>query len=372
MATAAHRKINRIMGTRNGRIALGWLAMAVIATGALLLVRSGQSGGADPVADSVPAGSESQAASASASRSAAGAGSPSASGRSSQHSPSAAGKSTSPEGGPTTRTLGCKAKPSSCGYPDETNTGVPAGTKLKAEVSQMTIRKSGVYSGLNIRGGLVIEADNVTVKNSRIRCVDGNHGNCVQLGERHNTIQDSEIGGGASGHDYTASAAAIYSGGTSNTNKILRVDIHHTDDGLRMDGGTTLQDSYIHALASGVNGSHSDGSQSCGGSGMSFLHNTIWGGNNDAVFLQGGDCGSNDASPLRDVVVNNNLFLCLDEPGNGSSYGISVGRALNVSITNNHFDRGWQAGPVGIFWDNSLSSLAGNVYDDNGKPIPGP
>src|SRR2546423_12808670 len=32
----------------------------------------------------------------------------------------------------------CAAKPSSCGYPDATNTGVPAGTTLKAVPSQVT------------------------------------------------------------------------------------------------------------------------------------------------------------------------------------------------------------------------------------------
>jgi hypothetical protein len=278
-----------------------------------------------------------------------------------------AGRSTAAAPGGKTLTLGCKHRPSACGFPDATNTGVPAGTTLQAMVSDVTITKSGTYSGLNISNSLVVEADHVTVKNSRIRCGSGD---CVDLEGKYDTITDSEIGGGASGTDFTSADFSVYSGGTTNTNKVIRVNMHHADDGMRMDGGTTLQDSYIHDLSSGLGGSHSDGIQSCGGGAMSFLHNTIQGGNNDAIFLQGGDCGSNDSHPLTNVVVNNNLLLFGDRPDNGSSYGISVGRALQVTITNNHFDRGWEVGPVGTFWTNSLTSFTGNVFDDDGHPIP--
>ena len=76
----------------------------------------------------------------------------------------------------------CAAKPSSCQYPDATNTGVPGGATLKSVPSQLTsgpgwsynatgknvivTGKGTVLSGLYISGTLTINASNVTVKMS--------------------------------------------------------------------------------------------------------------------------------------------------------------------------------------------------------------
>jgi hypothetical protein len=150
------------------------------------------------------------------------------------------------------------------------------------------------------------------------------------------------------------------------------LNLHHSDDGLRLDGGTTVRDSYLHDWSNGDGGSHSDGVQSCEGSHMSFIHNTIWGGNNDAIYLQGGGCGS--GPNITDIVIDNNLLLAFYTPGNQSGYGISVLRASNVSITNNHLDhKGWQVVPIGTPGPNDqVSAYQGNIFDDDGKPVPAP
>src|SRR5262249_10893160 len=149
-------------------------------------------------------------------------------------------------------------------------------------------------------------------------------------------------------------------------------------DGFRLDGGTTVRDTYVHDLSDGLNGSHSDGSQSCGGTYMQFIHNTIVGYNNDPIFLQGGDCGSNVASTLDHVLVDDNLLICTD-----SSSPTSVGLGRNIPIPNNPLDRGWQAAPIGIYVANTLvqakttltpttaSNWAqdNNIYDDDGTPV---
>src|SRR5580692_4123219 len=73
----------------------------------------------------------------------------------------------------------CAAKPSACGYPDATNSGVPSGTTLKTVPSQISsgpgwswnattsvlaVTGSGtVLTGLYIPGTLEIDASNVTV-----------------------------------------------------------------------------------------------------------------------------------------------------------------------------------------------------------------
>ena len=78
----------------------------------------------------------------------------------------------------------CAATPSSCGYPDASNTGVPSGTVLKSVPGQVSsgpgwyynaagndvivTGKGTVLSGLYIPYNLVINASNVTVKNVQV------------------------------------------------------------------------------------------------------------------------------------------------------------------------------------------------------------
>jgi hypothetical protein len=300
----------------------------------------------------------------------------------------------SPGGG--TQTLGCIPTPHLCGFPDATNTGMSnpnlprvngtdctkiSATAITVISGDCVIKTAGTYSNLDISGALDIEADHVTVSNARIRG-EGGDGGC--LCGSYDMLVDAELGGGANGTTYTGVGSGLYSGGNQSTHNVIqRVNIHHTDDGFRLDGGTIVEDSYVHDLSSGLNGSHSDDSQSCEGTYFSFIHNTFLGGNNDPIFLQGGDCGSNDAFFLDHVLVDHNLLTSLHEPDNISGYGISIGRGRNITITNNHFDRGWQVASIGIYLSNTLvqdqttltkttasnwNSL-GNIYDDNGDGV---
>src|SRR5882724_11752015 len=81
-------------------------------------------------------------------------------------------------------TVNCAATPSSCGYPDATNTGVPGGTVLQlvpaqvssgpgwyynAAINTVIVNGNGtVLSGLFIPCTLQISASNVTVSNVQI------------------------------------------------------------------------------------------------------------------------------------------------------------------------------------------------------------
>lgn len=209
-----------------------------------------------------------------------------------------------------------------------------------------------VISGLDIEGSLDIAADNVTVKNTRVRGI-GEPSWIVSLAT-HSTLQDVEIGGGASGTDWSL-ATAIYTGGNNSGNKIIRVNMHHTQDGVRLDGGTTLQDSWIHQLNYN-GGAHSDGIQATQGDNDVIRHNTIEGGNNDSIFLQttGGD------PQIHNVTIDNNLLLGTTSGSALSSYGVSNETASNVSLTNNVFNRTWQVGPTG----GSFVTFSGNTYTD--------
>ncbi|MGN6246082.1 MAG: hypothetical protein ACTHQ3_20725 [Motilibacteraceae bacterium] len=242
-------------------------------------------------------------------------------------------------------------------WPGPGTTGVPAGVRLRAIPGDYRVTTPGaVVSGLDIEGSLIVSADRVTVRDTRVRGV-GQRDWLVSLWTR-TTLQDVEVGGGRSGSDPSL-ATAIYSGGSASGNRIVRADIHHTQDGIRLDGGTTVTDSWIHDLV--TDGSvHSDGVQLATGSHSVLRHNRIEAGNNDAVFLQttGGD------EPIRDVLLDGNLLLGTTSGQVVSSFGVSNETASDVRLVHNVFNRTWQVGPMA----GAFAQSSGNRFTD-GSPV---
>src|SRR5262249_2131558 len=133
-------------------------------------------------------------------------GTPTAAPTSSGPAPTSTSTSTSSNPLPPTGT-GCAAHPSSCGYPDASNTGPRAGVALRAvpgQVSQGTgwhwdtrgwLAADGdgaVLDGLTIPNNLNISASNVTVRN--VRVIESGEGFGISLRHAQNvTIEDSEI-----------------------------------------------------------------------------------------------------------------------------------------------------------------------------------
>jgi hypothetical protein len=62
----------------------------------------------------------------------------------------------------------CFASPHACGYPDPTNTGVPAGTTLTPSGSITVSRPGTVISDVDVTGTITITASNVTIEDSRV------------------------------------------------------------------------------------------------------------------------------------------------------------------------------------------------------------
>ncbi|HEY5183837.1 MAG TPA: hypothetical protein VIM19_02785, partial [Actinomycetes bacterium] len=150
------------------------------------------------------------------------------------------------------------AVPSS--FPSGSSTGVPAGTALTAVSGDYTVSTAGaVVSGLDISGSLTVTAANVTVKNTRVRC-SGVSSFCVSLEGTNTVFTDGEIGGGANGTTFNNSAIGVWmggSGGTATDHQVLRTNIHHVMQGPRMDGDSTLADSYVHDMST-ASGVHSE------------------------------------------------------------------------------------------------------------------
>lgn len=239
-------------------------------------------------------------------------------------------------------------------FPGSSNTGVTAGTTLTKVSGNYTA--TGSVSNLDISGGLVIKGSNVTVKNVRVRC-EGVADFCVSVNGNGDTLSGAEIGGGADGASWT-SAIGVWAGGDSGSATSTRLDklnVHNTSDGLRIDGYTTVSNSYIHELNYN-NGIHADGDQTTSGPHIVFEHNTFVGGTNCTIFLQPtGD------QPISDVKIDNNLLQPDDRQGQMTSYGICVDPAVTgVSVTNNHIAAsGWQVGPAsqGYRWASWLNNV---------------
>ena len=236
----------------------------------------------------------------------------------------------------------CITVPSNCGYPDATNTGVPAGVTLTNSGSVTVNTNGAVIQNLRITDGqIIVNANNVTIRNVRIT-------GCTYYpidyasGRTGLVIEDTEI---ASDCPQTT-ACMSFSNYTAR-----RVKCSGGSDGFKANSNVTIEDSYIYGLAV-TQDSHNDGIQSTGGSNVTLRHNTI-DTNTAGVAIQ---FGSADTGWL----VTNNLVRATGWAFNGGS-----GTANNV-FTNNRFVRvpGWY-GPASL--GGSGNTWSGNYYDDTGE-----
>jgi hypothetical protein len=237
----------------------------------------------------------------------------------------------------------CIVSPHVCGYPDATNTGVPAGTVLTNSGCVTVSTNGATVQNLNITDcNITVNANNVTIKNVKISgCtfypIDySSHTGLI--------IQDTEI---------SSTCSQTTAGMSFDNYTAIRMHVHGTSDGFKADNNVTIRDSYIHDLWVTAD-SHNDGTQSTGGSTVTLQHNTYDVGT-------GGVCiqfGSSDSG----WTVVDNLFHCNGWMING---GTSVN---NSSFTNNRFAK--VAGGYGpASFDGTGDTWTGNYYDDTGAAI---
>ena len=247
----------------------------------------------------------------------------------------------------------------STGTPSASNTGVPSGTSLRVHNGNLTITAAGtVVDGLDVTGTIIVKADNVTIKNTRVRGVTSNKYTTplihFQSGHTNLVVQDSEL--------IPSSPSAVHYGIIGWNFTLDRVEIAKVVDGVHIIGSNTVvRNSYIHDVrAYTVNGSttHSDGVQIQIGSNHRLVNNTIEGGYNAAIqvtqdrgvtsdlqvtgnYMDGGMCTVNLAEkaygPLRGVVISGNTF------GRSTRvYDCAVVNPITtiLSVSNNYFTDG--------------------------------
>jgi hypothetical protein len=261
-----------------------------------------------------------------------------------------------PTGSAAGGTKGCMADPSACGFPDGTNTGVPAGTVLK-QSGDITISTPGeVVTGLQVNGTVTITASNVTLKDSLIIPDSGDPAIAVSYDHVSGVvIENVEINGGK----HSPSSVGVQGSGFT-----LEADnIHGTADAVDVDSNDVVKDSWIHDLW--VSGSdHTDGVQSAGGSNVTISHNTIdaTANSTNSAIIIGADLG-----PISNTLITNNLL----DGGSYTIYAGSDGQYSSgvITITNNRFADDADYGLTSFAPDGGSIIFTGNVLDGSGAPI---
>jgi hypothetical protein len=356
---ARHRskRLPALLRSGRGRWSLGLvLVLAAAAVTVALLPNGDYSGLADPVR-SAAAWLDSHPGSPSASPvspSAPGSPSPSAKASSPSAAPSRSPKSSTPgriaiiDPG----RANCAPKPSACGLPDATNTGVPAGTALSVVNDNVTVTKAGtVIDRKDIRGCVRVQAPGVTIRRSKITCPDfyviasfrdEYSGNGL-------VVEDSEISCG----DTRGTALG------DNNVTARRLNIHSCENGFDIDASFTVQDSYIHDLFQGEE-AHTDGIQLAGGARITINHNTIFDNSGTSAIISHPNANS-------DVVVANNLMA-------GGAYTLYCPRdtSRNFRVVGNRISTLFYptGGDFGPWTDcDKVAELRGNIWDNNLKPV---
>ena len=281
----------------------------------------------------------------------------------------------------------CAAKPSTCSYPDATNTGVPAGTTLKSVPSQVTsgpgwsydattkavvVSVNGtVLSGLNIPSNLTINASNVTVKN--VQVVTGGGFGISLTHTTGVTIENSTISGlNATTGRVNAAISDVYGDSTGMVIKDNNISYFRT--AVQISAGL-VDGNYIHNPGY-VAGDHTNGVAIDGGAtgNLTIQNNTIFNslGQTDAITLGVSTVGA----LVANKTVQNNFLA----GGGYSLYGGSGRDNLtsNIVVKGNrfgqlYFPKGGQFGPVAYYEHTGTGNTwSGNTWDTTGQAIPSP
>lgn len=185
------------------------------------------------------------------------------------------------------------------GFPTASTTGI-AGVGLSAgdlrPSGSIDVRQDGaVLDGLDVSGMIRVFADNVTIRNSRIRSGSA-YGVAVQSGSTGLVVQDTTIIGTAD-----ASMANIGPGDYS----CIRCDLSGAVDGAKLGSNVVIRASYIHDMRKFA-GTHNDGIQNSGGGNHVLIEgNTILGPyrtSTSAIIAQ------TNVGPIDDMVVRGNYL----------------------------------------------------------------
>ncbi len=223
-----------------------------------------------------------------------------------------------------------------CGWPGPANTGYPAGTQLRSTPSRTITADNTVIDGEKITGGLVIDARNVTVRNSWIIESSGgaNGSGVIKIAPGASaTILRTTLDGSDATH-----AGIWYEGASlvARGNNIFGIN-----DGIfSWDADNfTIEDNYLHDFTTKAGNGHVDGFQTEGASNGIIRHNVfdVEQDQTSAVAVWNGRRNSSN------ILIENNLmagggFTVYAEDYSPSEANPQGGYSVtNIRILNNKF-----------------------------------
>ncbi|WP_210509047.1 right-handed parallel beta-helix repeat-containing protein [Naasia sp. SYSU D00057] len=237
------------------------------------------------------------------------------------------------------------------------STGVPAGTQLKVVQGDQTITTAGtVLDGLDIRGRVIVKAENVTIKNSIIRGTDqgGKYGLVdAMAGKPGLKIYDSEIV--ATTPNYTVNG--IMGSGF----ELHRVNIHNTVDQVHIAGSNVVvKDSWLHGTVHYENdpyhsdGSHDDNIQIVAGNNILISGNVMEDAQNTAIMV------NQDSGATSNVTITGNKM----DDGDCIMNVTSEGTVRGLTVTNNIFGLNGSVNRCAVYSPVSPVAMSGNTWTD--------
>lgn len=277
--------------------------------------------------------------------------------------------SPSPTPSPTGPQLNCMDDPARCGFPDLTNTGVPAGAVLTSSGS-LTLSQAGkTYSDLNIHGCVNITAANVTLTRSLITGCVNPYAVRLDTDSLNFTITDSEIvlQGDQKGvvfRGYTAQRLKITGIGDcfgAGNNVVIKDNYCENGPG----NSPKRAPSYGPEPTWCGGGAHWDGVEVGDTRSTIIRHNTFRLPCGQTATINVSDW----SGPTTGVVLDGNLLA-------GGSWTVYCGSpTTGVTLTNTRFSRWFWAGGGSANNDEATQGYcwsairSGNTWDDTGNPV---
>jgi hypothetical protein len=279
--------------------------------------------------------------------------------------------------------------------PGAGNTGVPAGTQLTVVTGNITATAGQVIQNVDLRGRVIVNAPNVTIRNSIIRgtvnaWTSTSSGGLVTatgsavanlLIERSTLIPlDPDPGWtGIIGHDYTARYNDI-------SNTVDGFGVYNTA-APNTNSNVVIENNWVHDLSWfnpdpwHSDGVHADGVQMQGGLGTRIWFNTL-----DAKFAPysvnsfGNPVGTNNQpqqpQAMSALMFNNNVGKASADAQynwlSGGKITVNAGGVANTDIgtvAHNTFARDYQTKSF-VITAGTVVSSPGNVYADDGSAVP--
>ena len=261
----------------------------------------------------------------------------------------------------------CVAQPSACGYPDATNSGMPAGTQLTAKSGNISANVAGqTISNVDLTNGtIVVTANNVTIKNSRITTGNGqlNGTSAVDIkpGVTGTLIEDTTMQGS---NCTTGSLFAGVMNESGDQQTLLRDYGTCLDDILH--GSGTIEDSYSIDNATIPNDHYEPIAYDGGDGSITIIHNTLLNPHDQtaAVFVT---CYF---GPVTSETIDYNLmaggdYVIYGPEGNGTCNSqTGQQEVIGNRFSKVYFPAGGQYG-IDAYFQGNKTTWSGNYWDEN-------